>query len=50
MCDAQGEEIGFIFTIPVNQGFADEVLLETRITFVAVDENGQKIPIETRTG
>jgi len=28
----------------------DEVLFETRITFVAVDENGTKTTIKTRTG
>ena len=29
---------------------ADEVLFETRITFVAVDKEGNKTPIKTRTG
>ena len=29
---------------------ADEVLFETRITFVAVDSDGRKTPIKTRTG
>jgi acyl-CoA hydrolase len=29
---------------------ADEVLFETRITFVAVDEEGKKVPIKTRSG
>ena len=28
----------------------DEVLFETRITFVAVDKEGNKTPIKTRTG
>ena len=31
-------------------GNVDEVLFETKITFVAVDKSGNKTPIKTRTG
>jgi hypothetical protein len=44
MCDVEGESIDRIFTISVNYGFAKEVLFETVITFVAVDENDKKTP------